>query len=205
MSDLRNRLDNWRQGMNLLGFNPDDVNWQSIAVLVATCPDKTDFIREQLLASRGGWATKGMATDSDGTSLYLSPKGMVYWLRHGGHYGLYSTLFHVEQNKLDRAGWLHISGGRVDVYCRLTAIQERWLEDHKPHPDSESAVNGDWQLYDALGNGRVQSTWRSTVPPKPYPPAEKFDIRPVSDDDWDRLEARIAAAAERSRHEELAG
>lgn len=45
MSELRNRLDNWRQGMNLLGFNPDKVNWQSIAVLMHNVPDKQDVIR----------------------------------------------------------------------------------------------------------------------------------------------------------------
>ncbi|AXN53720.1 hypothetical protein SPS_9 [Sphingomonas phage Scott] len=205
MSDLRNRLDNWRQGMNLLGFNPDNVNWQSIAVLVENCPQRIDLIKEKLLCAGGGWATHGHREDSDGTSLYLSPKGMVYWLDYGGHYTLYSKLMGCEQHHMDRAGWLHISGGRVDVYCRMTAIQQRWLDEHKPHPDSANAMNGDWRINDAIDHTQRDRHWQPDVAPKPYADAEPFDIRPVADDEWDRLEMRIAAAKERQRHAELAG
>lgn len=204
MSDLRNRLDNWRQGMNLLGLNPDKVNWQSIAVLMHNVPDKQDVIRAALLYERGGWATEGMAEDSDGTSLYLSPKGMVYWLRYGGHYMLYNDLMDCRQHDLDRAGWLHISGGRVDVYCRMTAIQQRWLDDHRPHPQSANDFNGDWRIYDAEAHAVRDRQWQSETAPKPYAKADRFDIRPSPDDDWDRLELRIQQAAERARHAELA-
>lgn len=197
MSDLRQTLRDWRHGMTLLGFPVADINWQSIAVLLHNLPDKAKSIRSNLMNERGGWATKGWHPDrEDGTSLYLSPKGMVYWLHHGGHFELYHRLFDVLQENMDCAGWLHISGCRVDIKAAPSSPQRRWLDTTTP--------------VDSWGNPTV---WKEapypahsamTKAPVPYDKVSRFDVRPVpdfdldNDDHWERLMVRINRAADPS-------
>lgn len=203
MSDLRQNLRDWRTGLALLGFPVADINWQSIAVLLAnTDSDGKEDVRHALTSHDGGWATLGCRTNTwdGGTSLYISPKGMVYWLRHGGHTLLYHDIMGCRQDDMDKAGWLHISGGRVDVRSRMTEAQVRWLDDHKPSPSSEHSRNGDWRVYDPCEHRDMGRDYNSIDAPVAYPKAEPFDVRPVpgfdldNDDHWQRLMLRIDRA-----------
>lgn len=191
MSDLRQTVADWRQGMNLLGMSGDNVNWQSIVVLLSNVPEAAGKIKGHLTRDGGGWSTFGMAEDSDGTSAYLSPKGMIYWLRYGGHYGWYDDILDLNQNAMDRAGWLHISDGRVDVHCRITPAQQRWLDKHKPDHRSANSREGDWHIK-PYEHTSLQAA------PQRYLDAERYDVRPLdhidSDENWDRLMLRIHQA-----------
>jgi len=197
MSDLRKKLIDMRAGMNLLGLSGDTVNWQSIAVLMSnsTQPGWEDTVWKELLNLRGGWSTQGVRKGISGTSLYLSPKGMAYWLSYGGHERLYWFVMGCSQDKLDNAGWLHISGGRVDVRCRISPAQQRWLDSHKPHPDSEYSAYGGWNIKGASDDAFERR-------PQAYDTALPFDVRPVdeidTDEGWERLMLRISQAKHRT-------
>lgn len=197
MNDLRNKLNRYRRAMADLDIDTSNVDWQSFAILSLHCtqPDQINLIRRKLMDEQSGWFRDGYRDGSDGTSLYLSPKGMPYWLHYGGHSTLYHELFGASQSRMDEAGWLHISGGRVDVHAAITSHQRRWLERHQPHPKSYHAERGSeghrtWRVkpYDC-NSDRKQ--------PVPYPLVEKFDVMPVRDldHDWDRFMARIERAA----------
>lgn len=203
MSDLRQQLRNWRAGMALLGM-PGDTNWQSIAVLMVNgTADHRRIIRAKLLDPNGGWSSHGCRVPEygcSGTSLYISPKGMVYWLHYGGHTTLYYDIMHSNQGSMDNAGWLHISGGRVDIRSRMTEAQVRWLDAHKPNDKAENQRNGDWRIYDASEHQERDRSWNSISPPSPYAKVDRWDIRPIPDFDldndehWDRLMLRIERA-----------
>lgn len=195
MSDLRQTLRNWRHGITLLGLPVADINWQSIAVLLHNLPDKAKFILSNLLDEGGGWATKGWNPDCDGgTSLYLSPKGMAYWLHYGGHSELYHRLFGASPEKMDCAGWIHISSCRVHIKAAPTISQRRWLA--TTTPVDKRGRESFWKeapvpAYSAL-----------TKAPVPYDKVSRFDVRPVpdfdldNDDHWERLIIRINRAAD---------
>jgi len=97
---------------------------------------------------------------------------------------------------LDNSGWLHISGGRVDVHARMTDAQKRWLAENKPHPRSYNGIRDgdhcvDWRLNDPDRRGDRA--------PTPYSIGEQFDVRPVPDGDWGRLMDRILRAQEAAK------
>lgn len=202
MSDLRQTLRDWRAGMSLLSYS-GDTNWQSIAVLLSNSTRQRSLIRSSLLDPDEGWCSRGVRIPEygcGGTSLYVSPKGMVYWLQHGRHQYLYHAIMNCSQFKLDRAGWLHISGGRVDVQSRMTEAQVRWLDANKPNAKAAKSKGGDWRIYDSSEHVDRDRLWNSIQQPVPYAKAEPFDIRPIPDFDidndehWDRLMLRIERA-----------
>lgn len=203
MSDLRQTLRRWRDGMAMLDL-PGLTNWQSIAVLMAnTGEEGRRIIRNKLLDTNGGWSNHGCRIPEygcSGTSLYISPKGMVYWLHYGGHTNLYHDIMSCRQGCMDNAGWLHISGGRVDIRSRMTEAQVRWLDGHKPNDAAENHRNGDWRVYDACEHQERDRSWNSISPPTPYAKADPYDVRPIldfdldNDEHWDRLMLRIERA-----------
>jgi len=203
MSDLRQTLRDWRAGMALLGYS-GDTNWQSIAVLMSNTDDKgRQAIRGRLLDLNEGWCSQGVRIPEyqcSGTSLYISPKGMVYWLHYGGHVTLYHDIMRCSQGMMDRGGWLHISGGRVDIQSRMSEAQVRWLDTHKPNDKAENRRGDDWRIYDADEHIERDRMWNSIEQPHAYAKAEPFDVRPIpgfdldNDEHWDRLMLRIERA-----------
>lgn len=203
MSDLRQTLRDWRAGMALLGYS-GDTNWQSIAVLMSNTDDSGQrTIRRKLLDPSEGWCSHGVRVPDyrcSGTSLYISPKGMVYWLHYGGHTTLYHDIMRCSQGTMDRAGWLHISGGRVDICSRMSEAQIRWLDAHKPNENAENSLKGDWRIYDGKEHVTRDRMWNSIDQPNEYAKADPFDVRPIpgfdldNDEHWERLMLRIERA-----------
>jgi hypothetical protein len=207
MSELRDRIRNLKAGLSALEFDTDKVNWQSIAVLLHNKPDKFSNVRDRLTDEDGGWATEGNSANSSGTSCYLSPKGMCYWLYHGGHSRLFYDIMALNDDRMNEDGWLHISGGRVDVATAMTTAQKAWLASNTPSDNSHNADrdaetgNLVWRYKDCYRTEGEKS------PRKPYKQVWPYDVRPIVDfdidnaDHWDQLERRILLAA---KTEELA-
>lgn len=198
---LRTKLQDMDLALRLLNVDTKDVNWQSIAVLLYHT-DKDLEIVTRLINKRYGWAKRGIG-NYEATSLYLSPKGMVYWLEHAGHHFLYGELFGCNQASLDNAGWLHISGGRVDISARPTDAQEYWLSKNYPAQVEDPDRRGwprDHNGQFLWKRAEVDQNISATRVPTPYPKGARFDVRPIhgdiltNDAAWNRLYARILAA-----------
>lgn len=167
-----------REGFALLGVDVSKVHWQSVAVILTHASKSGTYaMSREVLKEPTGWFRDGLS----GTyrpSLYLSPKGMPYFVEYGGHSHLYHQIFQVSQDLMDRAGWLHISDGRVDVACRMTAAQSRWLEANRPE-------RGEWRIEEVYSNALSK-------PPEPYDRVAPFDVRPMLQLDWARFERSMA-------------
>lgn len=155
---------------------------QSYMVLMAH--GRPDGLRHRASSSyfRRGWfnpseADHGAETanqsDHEGVSLYLSPTGMPFFVAYSNHCNLTWDIMGLNQSQMDDAGWLHISGGRIDPQCLITPAQKAWIED--------SGYTFRW-------NTHSPPNWE-TKQPVPYPEADKFNVRPTEDED--RFHARL--------------
>lgn len=172
---LRATIDRYKEGLRCFGQNPDEIHWHSFAVLMAHGRRPEELY---LRLFDGGWF-RAKHNNVGEISLFLSPSGMPYYVDYSCHDTLVYECMGLSRRLLDEAGWLHISGNRVDIEARPTSAQERWLAANEP----------------CLTGG---NPWRRAVrhggdnrPPKPYTDADKFNVRPVQEDDWDRLCLRI--------------
>lgn len=187
-SHLLAQIERYKQAVELFGFNPDDVHWQSIAVLLANGVPAQD-VRYKMMRADRGWFRDGIVrfgSDDNreieyNSSLYLSPKGMPYFVGYGGHHDLYGMMFKVGQHRLDRAGWLHISDSRVDIHARVSTMQQSWLD-----RNTHLAGRYGWNMNPYNGG--------DTKAPVPLLEVEKFDVMPVASGDWARLFRRILIA-----------
>jgi len=173
MSDILKEINRIKEAMTLVGLNADRIHWQSVAVLLKHGRNR-QFLIGKLFDAGSGWCTDGVTHHYDGygCSLYLSPKGMPFFVGYGGHNGLYDKMMGCSQQDMNNAGWLHISDRRIHVYGRPSRAQLRWLENYA-HEHGIS-WRGDLDRGDT---------------PRPCAEAEPFDVRPA--DDWGRFEQRL--------------
>jgi len=161
---LRRVVHNAKNALRLLDLDTEEVNWRQYAIMLLHSPN-ADKLQEKLVRRGRGWFRHNQGEHYP-TSLYLSPKGQPFYLGYADH-GLFVCEFMgLRQHDLDMAGWLHISGGRVDIPVGLTRAQRDWLAANPPH-------------MGVCWDERTSECPKATVP---YPAAEKFDIRPSDDD-----------------------
>jgi len=65
----------------------------------------------------------------DGVSCWISRKGMVFMIQYAGH-SSFAELIGLDGRTtvLERAGWIHVSGGRADIMYPVTAMQRKAID-----------------------------------------------------------------------------
>lgn len=70
---------------------------------------------------------KASTESEENPSCWITPKGFMWSVGYGYH-GRFSTCAGLTYNFMERAGWVHTSGGRLDVFFPLTGLQERAMK-----------------------------------------------------------------------------
>jgi len=101
---------------------------QALALLCKHAP----VVRERSYLMAAAWFTDWSSANDrkgDGPSCWIAPKGMIYPIEHANH-SYFASLAGLDgcTSPLERAGWLHVSGGRIDVMFEPTSLQRKALD-----------------------------------------------------------------------------
>jgi hypothetical protein len=177
MSELQNRVNVIRNSMETVGLRTAHIDWQCFAVCLTVSSERERVIAK-LFDAGSGWFRDGISRRYKyyQTSLYLSPKGMPFYVGYAEHEQLYDGIMGCSQHKMNMAGWIHVSGGDCRISKRPTSMQLAWLERNKHRVRAPNLDRPDWTEVEE------------------YPKAARFDVMPMVELDWDRLERRIRRA-----------
>ena len=103
---------------------------------------------------------------------YINPRGMVFAILTCGHSDFAGLVTGVcDPERLNRAGWVHVSDGRIDLEYTLTPAQERVVDSLMQH-----------------GCFRINDTRSGRNPPDSYEqagiPLQLHVLAPLSSYDW---------------------
>lgn len=101
---------------------------QALAVLLREMPvmQRPHVLSQEWFKPHGN-APDDMRDDVNDYSCWISRKGLVYRVGFAGHGGFCAALG-VKQRQLERAGWLHVSDGRMDMLYPLSSGQKRAIQ-----------------------------------------------------------------------------
>lgn len=118
-------VDTWREYR--ASFTKVPAHHRQAAALFIKHMDMTDEHRAKLLDP--AWFTDwSPETSNEGVSCWISRKGMIFPIGYADHVNFaYLIGLDGRTSVLERAGWIHVSGGRADIMYEPTALQTKAL------------------------------------------------------------------------------
>lgn len=118
------------QNLQEAAYDPESVYWPAVAVALMHSSNAQRLTSQLARDSSNMWRTSFQHGDY-ADSLYLSPKGMPFYVDYGGHDTLYAIMMNIPQHTLNMAGWIHVSDGHAHISVHPTVEQRRWLDSHR--------------------------------------------------------------------------
>lgn len=119
------------------------------------------------------WLAAVPVQSGGGAACWITPKGMVYGIQFGDH-NFFMSMMKLNYADTERAGWMHVSGGRADLYYTTpTVFQRRAVAELEGLGLINERNFKDRTTYEAFQGA-----------PSPDVKSSRYDERPRSDYNW---------------------